>query len=191
MRYIIAFACVAALAGGALAQSRGGVPAPMPRQIPSQLPTVPFQPFFPPVPAAFGTPAPLVIFPNFAAYNASAFFWAGPDNSNYGAVYGQPPPALAPVFVELPPPPPDNRARITLQLPRASAEVWVGNQKLEETGLTRNFVSTELNPAKSYSYNILVRWYENGVEKRNSQRVPVLANENPVVTILGPNVKVK
>jgi len=160
----------------------------MPAQLPSA-PVFPFTPFVPPGPAGFGIPAPLVIFPNLAAYNASGFFWAGPSNSNFAGVYGQPQAPPTPVVVEMPPPGPDNRARITLELPKASAEVWVGSHKLEETGLTRNFMSPQLDPAKTYSYNILVRWYDGSVQKQNKQRVQVMANENPVVTIMGANVK--
>jgi len=184
MRYVIGFALAVVLSQVALTHAPGAPPP----AIPGSVPAVKFQPFMPPKPAPPGTSIPLIIFPNLQAYNASGVFWAGPDNSNYTAVYVQPQPIpQPPVFMPLPPPPPDNRARITLQLPRASAEVWVEGQKLEQTGASRRFVSPVLDPYRSYAYNIRVRWYDEGKEKTHTLRVPVKANDEPEVTIVGPS----
>jgi uncharacterized protein (TIGR03000 family) len=167
MRYLIALACAAALSGAALAQ-----------------PVIKVQPFVPPRPARPGMPAPLVIFPSFAAYYASAFFWAGSDNSNFNALYYPQQPAPV-VQVVTPPPPPDYRAKIVFHLPRASTEVWIDNEKLEQTGVTQTFVTPSLDPTKWYEVKITARWYEDGKEKRNTLTLPIKAGEEPVVTILG------
>jgi uncharacterized protein (TIGR03000 family) len=197
--------------------------------MPSQLPTVPIRPFVPPRPLSPGTPPQLIIFPNQAAYLASAFFFAGPVNPRFNDTYGLPHPLAEvmpvpvwqslgmgaayypwlwgysdannyppvptisrPLPAEAPPPPPPNftdRAVVTLEVPRASAEVWVGKEKLEDTGSVRYFISPVLQPDKQYAYDVRVRWFEDGKERTRSLRVNVKAGDQPVLMVMGALAK--
>jgi uncharacterized protein (TIGR03000 family) len=69
-----------------------------------------------------------------------------------------------------------NRAVLNLRLPSADAEVWVGGDKTRSTGLLREFMSPPLDPEKKYSYEIKVRWMENGKEMTRTKKVSVRAN---------------
>ena len=205
MRYLLAWACVLSLACAAWSQ----VPAGVPRIPLRPMPTVPVQPFVPPKPPPPGTPAQLAIFPNQQAYLASAFFFAGPVNPRFNDLYGLPrpmvqiaPDAAWPALVQggivYPPAPEEqvvwpphftDRAVVTLQVPRASADVWVGNEKLEDTGTTRYFISPVLDPDKPYGYDVRVRWYEDGKERTRTLRMNVKAGEQPVLMVFGALAK--
>jgi uncharacterized protein (TIGR03000 family) len=116
------------------------------------------------------------------------WLWAYPDatRSQLAPALNRAPAAEAPL-----PPPPNfmDRAVVTLEVPRASAEVWVGKEKLEDTGSVRYFISPVLQPDKQYAYDVRVRWYEDGKEQTRSLRVNVKAGEQPVLMVLGPLAK--
>lgn len=121
--------------------------------------------------------------PNFAPYygTASVFLSGGnvynPPPSDYAAFYGAPPDAVAP--------PADNRARIRLRVP-ADAELWFDNVKTSQTGTVRQFESPPLNPAERYSYEVRVRWLENGDLVTRTRRVIFRAGETVAVDLTQP-----
>ncbi|HLW65993.1 MAG TPA: TIGR03000 domain-containing protein [Gemmataceae bacterium] len=114
------------------------------------------------------------------------WLWGYPDTTATAPAVTHPYPAEA-----VPPPPPNfiDRAVVTLEVPRASAEVWIGKEKLEDTGSVRYFFSPVLQPDKQYVYDVRVRWYEEGKERTRSLRLNVKAGEQPVVMVLGPLAK--
>jgi uncharacterized protein (TIGR03000 family) len=119
-------------------------------------------------------------------------FYTGPTNVGYAALNGMRPPPVPLGSAEaeaLPPPHFIDRAVVALQVPRLSAEVWVGNEKLEEGGLTRYFISPPLELGKPYAYDVVVRWYEDGKERKRTLRINVKAGEQPVVMVLGALAK--
>ena len=94
--------------------------------------------------------------------------WAGP------AGYSQPasptaskaapaPTGLAPVEIEVGVPP--------------DAEIWFDDAKTTQTGPLRRFVSPPLAPGHDYTYEVRVRWRENGNEIAQSRRITVRAGE--------------
>lgn len=53
------------------------------------------------------------------------------------------------------------RARLELRAP-AGAEVFINDKKIEMGGPVRNFESPELKPGESYTFDVRLRWEENG-----------------------------
>ena len=68
----------------------------------------------------------------------------------------------------------DNRVHVRLVVP-ADAEVWFDGTKTSETGTTRDYVSPMLTPGRDYSYEIRVRWIENGQPVEQTRKVSVRA----------------
>lgn len=65
---------------------------------------------------------------------------------------------------------PDRAVLINAQLP-AQAEVWIGNQRMTQTGPERLYISPPLPKDKAYYYDMHARWLENGVPVERHQRV--------------------
>ena len=114
------------------------------------------------------------------------WLWGYPDTNTYPAA-----PVTTRPAAEAPLPPPNfiDRAVVTLEVPRASAEVWINKEKLEDTGSVRYFISPVLQPDKQYVYDVRVRWLEDGKERTRSMKVNVKAGEQPVVMVLGALAK--
>jgi uncharacterized protein (TIGR03000 family) len=71
---------------------------------------------------------------------------------------------------------PDDMAHILLNVP-AGAEVWFNGAKTSQTGTEREFVSPTLVPGKEYTYEVRVRWRENGEVKERTRTLNVHAND--------------
>jgi len=66
---------------------------------------------------------------------------------------------------------PANTVLITANVP-VQAEVWIGNQRMNQSGLTRNYVSPPLaNADSTYFYEMRVRWSENGQNVERMRKV--------------------
>jgi uncharacterized protein (TIGR03000 family) len=70
----------------------------------------------------------------------------------------------------------DNKAHLHVHVP-AGARVWVGGAATTQTGTERDFVSPELNPGKTYSYEVKARWTQDGQPVEETRTVKVRANE--------------
>lgn len=99
---------------------------------------------------------------------------------------------------EPPPPPPahfvnvpnvaahGNRAFIDVQVPR-DAELWIQGIRMQQTGATRRFTSPELDPARTFTYDIKASWRENGREMTASRQLSVRAGDQVSITLLSGN----
>ncbi len=59
----------------------------------------------------------------------------------------------------------------------ANAEVWVEGKKTAESSAFRQFISPPLAPGREYSYDIKVRWAEDGKEVTRSRHITVRAGD--------------
>jgi uncharacterized protein (TIGR03000 family) len=67
-------------------------------------------------------------------------------------------------------------AHIVVDVP-ADAEVWIEDQKTQQAGTTRWFVSPTLEANQVYEYRIRARWTEQGQQVEQSQKITVQAGE--------------
>jgi uncharacterized protein (TIGR03000 family) len=59
--------------------------------------------------------------------------------------------------------------------------VWFGNAATEQSGAVRHFESPALKSGKDYTYEVKVRWTENGKEVTRTRQVDVRANSSATV----------
>jgi uncharacterized protein (TIGR03000 family) len=78
-----------------------------------------------------------------------------------------------------------NTAHIHLIVP-ADALVWFSDAPTRQTGSMRYFKSPELMPEKDYTYDVKVRWTENGREVTRTRRVGVSAGSSVTVDFTRP-----
>jgi len=69
-----------------------------------------------------------------------------------------------------------NAAVLRLRVP-ANAEVWLNGSRMAATGPVREFTSPPLIPGDDYSYDVRVRWMENGRPLERTQKVTFHAGE--------------
>jgi uncharacterized protein (TIGR03000 family) len=72
-------------------------------------------------------------------------------------------------------------AHITVQVP-ADAEVWIEDQKTQQSGGSRWFVSPPLARGQVFEYRIRARWKEDGKAVEQTQRLSVQAGEQLTVS---------
>jgi len=70
----------------------------------------------------------------------------------------------------------DNKAHIWVRVP-ANAEIWIDGIKTKQTGEIRYFFSPPLTPGKKYSYQLRLRWTQDGKPVEQTQRLFVQAGE--------------
>ena len=70
----------------------------------------------------------------------------------------------------------DNQAHLRLSVP-ANAMIWFNGARTSQTGTERDFVSPVLTPGKEYTYEVRVRWQENGQVKERTRTLNVHAND--------------
>jgi len=80
-----------------------------------------------------------------------------------------------------PAPPQPFPAIVTVRAPN-SAEVWVQDQKLEQNGEDRKFISPALPANRTVSYNVRASWYEDGETVTATQQIQVKAGDQKRVT---------
>jgi uncharacterized protein (TIGR03000 family) len=77
-----------------------------------------------------------------------------------------------------------NAALVDVRVP-TTAEVWFEGDKTSQTGSDRSFVSPQLQPGKSFTYDIRARWTgPDGKVVDQTRQVPVRANERSTVDFL-------
>jgi uncharacterized protein (TIGR03000 family) len=70
-----------------------------------------------------------------------------------------------------------NRAvTVNVSVP-ADAEIWFDGTKTAQTGTARRFVSSPVTPGPDYTYEVKVRWRENGTAVIQTRRVIVHAGD--------------
>jgi uncharacterized protein (TIGR03000 family) len=92
------------------------------------------------------------------------------------------------LYHELPPAPPppaaspllqgQHVAHITIEVPTADAILWIEDQKTQQAGASRKFVSPPLDRNRDYEYHIKVRWDENGQTVEQTQKIMVRAGDH-------------
>jgi uncharacterized protein (TIGR03000 family) len=70
--------------------------------------------------------------------------------------------------------------RLSVRLP-ADAAVWVNGAATTQTGGDREYVTTDLEPGKTYVYRIKAQWMENGKPVEKTKRVSVRSGERYVI----------
>jgi uncharacterized protein (TIGR03000 family) len=113
-------------------------------------------------------------------YDNYPYDWSTPAyDSGYPNYSG----SLTPSYSDGDSPPlqPDNTAHITISTP-PGATIWFDDHNTAATGSVREFHSPPLTPGNQYAYEVRARWYENGQEVTQTQRVPVTAGAHVRVT---------
>jgi uncharacterized protein (TIGR03000 family) len=80
---------------------------------------------------------------------------------------------------------PQNAALVEVRVP-ASAELWFSDEKTQQTGLVRDFVTPELKQGKNYFYTIKARWMQDGKPMERTRRVRVSPGAQTRVDFLRP-----
>jgi len=79
-----------------------------------------------------------------------------------------------------------NRSAFIRTIVPPDAEVWFEGDKTMQTGQDRLFRSPPLEPGKSYTYDMKVRWMENGQPVERTRQVRVAAGEESFVNLMAP-----
>jgi uncharacterized protein (TIGR03000 family) len=77
--------------------------------------------------------------------------------------------------------PPASAAVISAVVP-ASAELWFEGMHIPGSGNLRKFTSPELDPLKSYAYDVRATWYENSKVVTQTQRLLVRSGDRLTLT---------
>jgi uncharacterized protein (TIGR03000 family) len=75
-----------------------------------------------------------------------------------------------------------NEVRLVVRVPDPNAQVIIDGNPTRQTGLEREFVS-EMQPGSSGTYQVKVRWTENGRTREQTRNVPVRPGQQQVVNI--------
>jgi uncharacterized protein (TIGR03000 family) len=65
-----------------------------------------------------------------------------------------------------------------------NAQVWIDDQRTNQTGPMREFVTPALNPGQEYNYDIRARWMENGQEVVRDRKVTFHAGDRLAVNMM-------
>jgi uncharacterized protein (TIGR03000 family) len=103
-----------------------------------------------------------------------------PTPSPGPTVYAPAPPAGV---HETPPPPlaADNRGHLHVTLP-ADAVLWFDGEATDQTGAEREFTTPELDPGKTYTYELKARWTLGGRPVEQSLQVEVRPDKTTTVS---------
>jgi len=99
-----------------------------------------------------------------------------PASAQYGARYDN----RSAYVSSLAPPMPDRTAHVRIEAP-PDAKIWFGDALMASTGQVHDFKSPPLKPFVRYTYDVKVRWTENGREVTQSKRIPVAAGDYAAV----------
>jgi len=105
------------------------------------------------------------------------------DNGYYYRTPSYSVPSYSAPMANAPAPVPDNAALIDVRVP-SNAQVWIDDQKTNQTGSMREFVTPSLNPGQDYSYDIRARWTENGQPMETQRKVTFHAGDRLAVNML-------
>jgi uncharacterized protein (TIGR03000 family) len=116
---------------------------------------------------------PPVYAPGFAGDN-------GPPDS-YQSFYppsgGPPAKSLMQYPIESVPPPKAATAAVQIYMVDPNADLWFNGVKMQQTGRQRDFITPELQPGKSYSYEVRAKWTQNGKQYDKTRTLTVQAGE--------------
>ncbi|MFL5240804.1 MAG: TIGR03000 domain-containing protein [Gemmataceae bacterium] len=76
--------------------------------------------------------------------------------------------------------PPDAGA-LQIALPNPSTKVWMDGEPVSSSGLTRYFVTPNLDQGKEATYDIKIEWTQNGESRTQERKVTVAAGKIAVV----------
>jgi uncharacterized protein (TIGR03000 family) len=71
-------------------------------------------------------------------------------------------------------------ASVQITVPSATAEIWFDGKKTTSQGLRRDFVTPELTPGKSFTYEVRAKWTENNQEFDQTKTLTVMAGRRTV-----------
>ena len=72
-------------------------------------------------------------------------------------------------------------ATVHVIVPVASAELWFNGAKTQTTGMKREFVTPQLTPGQSYTYEVRARWMANGKEYDQTRKLTVQAGGQSIL----------
>ncbi len=67
-----------------------------------------------------------------------------------------------------------------------NAEIVIEGEKTTQTGPRRLFISPPLAPGKNYTYELKVKWMQDGKEVNQTRTVPVTAGRRVLVDLMRP-----
>jgi uncharacterized protein (TIGR03000 family) len=73
-----------------------------------------------------------------------------------------------------------NMARVHVRVP-ADALLWFDGTPTTQRGPERDFTTPELNPEKTYTYEVKARWMQDGQPLERTLKVEVRANKTALV----------
>jgi uncharacterized protein (TIGR03000 family) len=82
-------------------------------------------------------------------------------------------------------PKPEPTAHITIKVP-AGAEIWFDDTKMTETGPVRQFYTPPLERGREYSYQVRLRWQQEGRPLTQTHEVVVTAGSHIIVDFTQP-----
>jgi uncharacterized protein (TIGR03000 family) len=75
---------------------------------------------------------------------------------------------------------------VTVEVPKADAEVFLNDTPTTLTGIERVFQSPPLDPGVNYKYTVKARWMEDGKMVEQKREVPVQAGQSVTVDFRQP-----
>ena len=76
-------------------------------------------------------------------------------------------------------------AGFVVRLPIANADVWFEDQKTQQLGTVREYVSGNLDPNFTYTFHIRARWTDNGRAVEQTRNLDARAGQQLVVDFTG------
>jgi len=76
--------------------------------------------------------------------------------------------------------------KLIVKLPDAAADVWVEKTEMKSKGTERVFESPALEADKTYKYELVARWNENGKDRTESRTVQGKAGQTISVDFSKP-----
>jgi uncharacterized protein (TIGR03000 family) len=73
------------------------------------------------------------------------------------------------------------KATLTVLLPSADADIWLGDTRTITQGMERKFESPALEPGRDYHYTVKARWMVDGKPVEQTRVVPVHAGQSSTV----------
>jgi uncharacterized protein (TIGR03000 family) len=122
------------------------------------------------------------LYPYYYPYYTGA--WYAPDFAYAPSVA-----ELRPYLSDMAAPPAlpnDDMVHMRLKVPAEDAEVWFENQKTEQTGTQRDFDSPSLTPGQTYTYEVRLRWMENGRPNVQTRKLAVRPGEWLLIDLTKP-----
>jgi uncharacterized protein (TIGR03000 family) len=132
----------------------------------------------------------------YGAYGGGGFYGSVAGfGSYYVPSYGPYPddPGFVPQMPPVPQAPPvaNGYAHIQVLLPDGDGEVWFDGRKTRQTGTTRLFASPQLEPGKTYSYQVSAAWHQNGKLVGDERSVSVAPGTTTIVDFSRPAPEMK